>query len=60
MSVFQEPPRRDVQIKFVGTAEEKQALHDAADRHGMSVAELIRQAVNEFVKNMDSKAKKRR
>ena len=60
MSIFQDPPKRavrDIQLKFVVNAEEKAQIDGLANRLGMTLADLVRAAINEYASRR-SKSKK--
>ena len=49
MSVFEDPPKRDTQLRIMTTKEEKRSLDAAAEELEVTVAHLVRSAVNEYV-----------
>ncbi|MCH8824806.1 MAG: hypothetical protein IH984_15010 [Planctomycetes bacterium] len=58
MSVFEDPPRRDKQLLIRLTAAEKLRLEDEAKRLDITAAELVRQAVNKFLRSKKRKKTK--
>lgn len=49
MSIFAKTPDRKQPLKTMATDEEKALVEEAAKRLGLTVAELIREAINEYV-----------
>lgn len=60
MDIFDKPPRRDIQVNFQVTAQEKSRLDAAAKKANMSVAEYIRTAVNEKARRGTQPKKKKK
>lgn len=58
MSVFEDPPRRDKQLLIRLTASEKQRLENEAKKLDITAAELVRQAVNKFLRAKKKKKAK--
>ena len=50
MDVFEDPQRKTKQVNFLLTPKEKERLDEAARQLDMTVAELIREAVNHYVR----------
>ena len=59
MDIFNKPPRRDIQVNFQVTAQEKSRLDAGAKKAKISVAEYIRTAVNEKARR-DAQRKKKK
>ncbi|MCI0630780.1 MAG: ribbon-helix-helix protein, CopG family [Phycisphaerales bacterium] len=59
MSIFGEPRERKNPVKTMATDEEKRLIEQAAEALGMSVAELIRVAVNEYIARHTKRGKAR-
>ncbi len=60
MSVFKDPPKRDTQLRIMMTEEEKRSLDAAAEELGVTVAHLVRTAVNEHVEKQRKRQKRRK
>lgn len=60
MDIFEKPPRRDIQVNFQVTAQEKARLDAAAKKAGLSIAEYIRTAVNEKARRETQRKKKKK
>ena len=60
MDIFEKPPRRDIQVNFQVTAQEKARLDAAAKKANMSIAEYIRTAVNETARRDTPRKKKKK
>lgn len=60
MDIFEKPPRRDIQVNFQVTAQEKARLDAAAKKANMSIAEYIRTAVNEKARRETQRKKKKK
>ena len=58
MSVFEKPPNRDKQFKVMLTPKERQELEDAAAEFDMTASDLVREAVNQYVKRRRKRKKK--
>ncbi len=58
MSVFEDPPKRDTQLRVMMTKVEKRNLDKAAKDLDVTVADLVRTAVNKFVEKHKKRKKK--
>jgi len=59
MTIFGKTPERRNPLKTMATDEEKARVEEAAKRLGMSVAELIRLAIDEYVDRHEKTKKSR-
>jgi len=59
MSIFSKVPDRRNPLKTMATDEEKAAVEEAAKRLGLTVAELIREALNEYIDRHERSKKNR-
>ncbi|MCI0674520.1 MAG: ribbon-helix-helix domain-containing protein [Phycisphaerales bacterium] len=50
MDVFDEPAKRSKQVIFLVTPDEKERLEEAAKKKNMTVSDLIRSAVNQYLR----------
>ena len=58
MSVFEvppKPPKRDQQVRIMMSKDEKRAMKRAAKQLDLTASDLIRTAVNEFLKKKSRK-----
>lgn len=53
--IFKEKQKLDVQIQFRCTKDERELLKEVAQKHDLTVSEVIKFGINEFIEKLENK-----